>query len=258
MRIGLCAGPEAASEAHAAGVDYLELNVQGHFVPLEDDNAWAANRDAIRSSAVPTTAANCFLPGSLPCTGPDVDAHAVLAYAETAFGRAAEVGAVQIVFGSGGARRIPEGFPPAEAEAQFVEILKGLGPLADRHGVIVVVEPLNTAECNFINSVTEGADLVRRAGHPSIRLLADVYHMGKDNEPPEHIGPSADLLRHAHVATIPDRAAPLPGDTSVAPYLLALKAAGYDGGISFECGFADRARDLAAAVRFVRETWDAA
>ena len=52
-----------------------------------------------------------------------------------------------------------------------------MGVIAQSYGIVVCVEPLNRAESNFINTLQEGAEIVRRVNHPHIRLLADLYHM---------------------------------------------------------------------------------
>src|SRR5690606_26144840 len=84
-------------------------------------------------------AANCFLPGGLKVTGPDVDHARLAAYADTAFHRAASLGIRFIVFGSGGARQIPDGWPHAEGFEQFIRALEICAPLAQKHGVVLVV-----------------------------------------------------------------------------------------------------------------------
>ncbi len=50
-----------------------------------------------------------------------------------------------IVFGSGGARRIPEGFDRQRAHGQLVAFCRMVGPIAREHGVIIAVEPCDFA-----------------------------------------------------------------------------------------------------------------
>jgi sugar phosphate isomerase/epimerase len=70
-----------------------------------------------------------------------VDAARIARYAETAFRRASEAGVEIVVFGSGGARTAPEGYPKKKAIEDFVIALRKVGALAEGHGVSVVVEP---------------------------------------------------------------------------------------------------------------------
>ena len=164
-------GAHAELCAVAGSIDFAEETVQRPLVPEQPDAAFRPP-DGAALAALPITAANVFLPGDLRSTGPDVDLERLRHYALAAFRRARQVGIGIVVYGSGGSRQVDEGFDRARAEQQFVEALRTVGPPAAEAGVTVVVEPLNTAECNLVNSVTEGAEAVRaadaaaRAGDP--------------------------------------------------------------------------------------------
>jgi sugar phosphate isomerase/epimerase len=157
------------------------------------------------------------------------------------------------VFGSGGARQIPDGFPKSEAEQQFVALLRKLGPLGEKHNVTITIEPLNRAECNFINSVGEAAALARACDHPRVRVLADFYHMMRDGQPPNDIAWAGALLRHVHIAEREKRTPPGVAGDDFRPYLAALKEIGYAGRISIECGWSDMAAQAADSVRYLRK-----
>jgi len=252
MRIGICTSVENAAVAKAAGFDYIEEGVKRLLVPESPDEEYAPKRDAARGCGLPVEAACGLLPGNLKCVGPEVDAERFAKYIEATLGRAAEVGIRNVVFGSGGARKVPDGFARDEAADQFVDRLVEMAPIAERTGVTVVVEPLNSSECNFINSLAEGAKLVRRADHPSIRLLADIYHMLMDGEGPEQIAAHAPLIAHCHVAEHEGRRAPGTAKEDLGPYLRALVDAGYNGAISVECRWDDLAAEADGAVRSLR------
>jgi len=250
MHLGLCTSASANAPIVAgSALDYVEENVQSFLAPRDADAAaWQGRLQAARACGKPIRAANCFLPGDLPCVGPKVDRAAIRAWASTAFVRAKQAGIVTIVFGSGGSRRIPEGFDRAEARRQFVDLLRELGPLAAAQGVTLVVEPLNSGECNFITSVDEGAAIVRDAGTPGVRLLADIYHMLKDGEGPDAITRAGDLLKHVHIAEKEKRTAPGVAGDDFAPYLRTLAGIGYDGNLSIESGWQDLASQLPKAL----------
>lgn len=78
-----------------------------------------------------------------------------------------------IVFGSGGARNIPDDFCRAEAWEQLVSFGRLAAGAASRHGVTLGAEPLNRKECNVLNSVKESAAYVHEVGHSHFRLLVD-------------------------------------------------------------------------------------
>lgn len=251
-RLGVCASVASAAAAASAGCDYIEEGVRSFLVPDRPEAEFQAKLELLRGSPLPVAACNSFLPGELKSVGPEARHDDILAYARTAFRRAREAGLKVIVFGSSGSRAIPEGFDAGEARRQFVGLLRRLGQLAREHGVIVAVEPLNRGECNFINTVAEGAAIVREAADPGVRLLADIYHMLCEDEGPESIVAAGALLVHCHIAEEEGRAAPGVHGEDFTPYLDALRRIGYRGGISFEGRWSDIGKELPVAVRTLR------
>ena len=252
MRIGVCTSPEALPAA-AEGVDFLEPTVAGLLCPREDEAAFAPRLAAASRAAAPVEAVNCLIPGEMKTTGPAVDAAALDAYMEVTCGRAARAGVKRIVFGSGGSRKVPEGFDRDEALEQLAGHLKRWGPIAARHDVVLVVEPLNLSETNIINTVNEGAALVREAGHPAVRLLADTYHMARDGDPPDAIRRAGDLIAHVHCAEAVGRVPVGFGGEDHRPYFRALKDIGYDQRIAIEAQWQDLPAELSRAVELLRE-----
>jgi sugar phosphate isomerase/epimerase len=256
MLLGCCTSATANTAFLATStLDYIEENVQAFLVPLQHDAVFAAHLEAAQAAGKPLGAACCFLPGNLPCVGPSVDRSAVLNYAAVAFHRAAQAGIQRIVFGSGGSRRIPEGWAPERAREQFTTLLGELAPLARRNHLQVVVEPLNPGECNFITTVREGAAIVRDVADPSIRLLADLYHMVRAGETAADLAAVTDLLAHVHIAEHAERTAPGVAGDDFRPFLAVLRQAGYDQRISLECGKFDLVTELEAGLATVRQQW---
>lgn len=251
MKFGVCGGPDMARIAKNCGYDYFEWSVGDLLHPREDEQVFADALARAQSVDLPCPAVNVFIPGDLKITGPVVDMQALRAFVSTAMQRAERAGVERIVFGSGGARRIPEGFDPARAWQQLVEFCQMAGPLAAQHGVTIAIEPLNKGETNVINTVGEGAQLAREAGQPNVRLLVDGYHWAKDGDTLEGILESAPLLVHAHVATVDGRRPPRPGD-DCAPFFAALKQAGYNQRVSIEGSISDPANELPAALEIMR------
>ncbi len=237
VTFGICGGPDTFA-ACPEGMDFLECTV-GAMLPREDDAAFAADLPALTGACAPFLAANCFLPGDLKTTGPVIDEAALDAYVDTAFARAKQVGIKRIVFGSGGSRQVPDGFDMEEAFQQMVGHCKRFGPIAAKYDITIVIEPLQLAECNIINTVTEGVRLAKAVDHPNVKVLADFYHMACDGEGPESIVAAGDLLQHVHVAEKEKRTAPGMEGDDLRPYLKALKEIGYDGMISIEASFGD-------------------
>jgi sugar phosphate isomerase/epimerase len=252
-KIGVCTSLNNAGLLRQSGADYIEVGVRWSLVPDKPNAEFDANREAAKACPLPILAANGFLPGLLKCVGPDADHDAVLAYAQTAFERAKQVGIKHIVFGSSGARAIPDGFDRSRAVHQFVALLMKMAPLAAANDVVVVIEPLNSGECNFINTVPEGARIVEAVGHPNVRLLADIYHMLRMDESPEHIRDAGRLIRHVHIAEKEERTPPGVRADDFTGYLQALRDIGYSGRISIECRWNDMLQQLPPAIQTLRE-----
>ena len=235
MQIGLCLDPSTLATLPAPyDFDYIEGHVQNFLLPSAPDAVFVPHADALRACPLPMPASNSFLPPGLKVVGPDVDYPALVHYADTAFRRARSVGMSIIVFGSAGARMMPEGWSAARGFEQYVDALRLLAPLAAAQNVVLVVEPLNRVECNLVNTIVEGAEATRRADHPAVKLLVDLFHMLRNGESPEDIlrvGP----VHHAHLAEDKDRAAPGIHGDDFRPFFRALKKIGYNDRLSIEC-----------------------
>ena len=254
MRFGVCTGSDKAPAVAAAGWDYLELGAASELIPEADEATWAAKRAQLLALPLVPEAFNLFVPRHLRITGPEADFAGLERYVPTALARAAEVGGKVIVFGSAGARNVPEGFPHPEAEAQLLRFLGLCADASEKTGVIVAIEPLNTGESNIIHRVEEGARLARRINRPGVRNLADTFHMEHNSEPLEAIIASGDVLVHAHTADT-SRKAPGTGVYDHVALFRAFQAAGYDARLSIECSFTDFASELETALAHLKQAY---
>lgn len=251
MRFGVCAAPEQAGLLAEAGYDYLEASVAGDLIPEEDEATWSAKRHILESLPLRPEAFNSFVrTGKI--VGPEADPVRLRRYVETALSRASQVGGEIIVFGSGGARQIPDGFSPTRAAEQLREFLGFCADASDQTGVRVVIEPLHRGECNFINLVSEGARLARAVGRPGVRNLADTFHMESEAEPLSAIVEGADVLAHVHTADT-DREAPGTGHYDHAALFRALAQANYDARVSIECRWRDFPAQIGPALTHLKE-----
>jgi sugar phosphate isomerase/epimerase len=238
MRYAVCSNdPAVIADSREAGFDYVEASVPNLVRPSDPEEAFEETLAAYRAAGLPIESANLFLPRKLRCTGPDaVPQDRIAEYAETVCRRLAAAGVPILVFGSGGARKLPEGWPKEEADGQFVALLSRIGPIAERHGVKIAVEPLARVECNYLNTVDEGAALARASGSPAVGVLADCYHWARNGEGAETILAAKDRLIHAHLDTMPNRKAPGVEPYDFVPFFRALVDAGYDGRVTIEGG----------------------
>ena len=122
MRFGCCVGLDKALIVQDAGYDYIELPV-GTVKAESPDSDFEPVLDQVRSLEIVPEAWNCLLPGDLKVTGPEIDKYRMERYLRTAFERIEEIGGEVVVFGSGDARKVPDGFPMDEARDQIVEFV---------------------------------------------------------------------------------------------------------------------------------------
>ena len=184
--------------------------------------------------------------------GADIQHEKILIFAETAFRRARQCGIQTIVFGSGKSRKIPDGFALETAKAQFIELLKQMSVIARKYRIIISLEPLNRKETNFINTLTEGIEIIKTVNHPNLKLLVDIYHMLQEDESAEEIIKAGNLVCHCHIAEKENRTPPGTAGDNFKPFLTALKQIHYRGKISFECRWQNMAEQLPEAVKELR------
>jgi sugar phosphate isomerase/epimerase len=252
-QLGVCTGVNDSTLLSTLGYSYIEEGVRTFLVPEKTDNEFMKNLVLAMQSTLPVKACNSFLPGEMKSVGPEADHAAILKYAETAFCRARKAGVEIIVFGSSGSRKIPEGFSRDESRSQFISLCSNMAPIADKYKITIVLEPLNSGECNFINSVAEGGEIVKAVDHPSFKLLADIYHMKVENENPGNIIKYGQFLRHVHIAEKEGRSAPGSHGEDFSPYFKALKSIGYKGCISVECKWLDLEKQAPLAIKTINK-----
>jgi sugar phosphate isomerase/epimerase len=252
VQIGYCTPLKNVSAAKTAGFDYVELGTT-EIAALGDDDFAAAER-MLRGAGIPTPVTNLFLPATLKVTGPAIDKDAQAAYVGKAFERLARIGVGLVVFGSGGARRVPEGFPADEAFAQLVDFGRRAAGLARQRNITIAVEPLRQQETNIINSAAEGLKLVEAVADKSFQLMVDFYHLASEHESPDIVVRARDHLRHVHVANPNGRVFPLAWDEfEYEPFFANLRRIGYDQRISVEASTQDLNGDAPRSIALLRQ-----
>jgi sugar phosphate isomerase/epimerase len=275
MKFGLCCSPQTLAYSHPqfqdniarlrqVGAEYLEFPVAATS-PEGDAREFDALRSALENAPLRIEAFNSFLPAHHRITGPSVDLKNVLSFCRVALERCKALGGEVVVLGSAGARKVPEGFDPKQAEKQFVQFCRELGPLAAEIGGMICIEPLNAREDNLILSVEHGARIVDEIAHPNVQLLADLYHIELEGEPLENIAAAGTRLRHTHVADV-GRVAPgfaAQGEADFRGFFAALNRAGYDKSTpaarcSFEGSYDDIFVQAKPLISLLRERYSAA
>lgn len=246
--IGIVMDHSRDSLLHAAGYRYVVENLVKYFSPLTvDEPTFEKNLAAFASLRTKIYALNIFMPGDMKLVGPEVNEAAIMRYVEGVFRRCQRAGIHLIVWGSGGARRVPEGFDKGRARDQFIAIARQVSVVARRYGITLALENLNSTETNFITTVADALQVVKAVDQPNFRLCADIYHMLMERESPEVLMSTRKYLIHCDIAEREGRSAPGVHGENFVPYLTALKKIRYKGIIVLECRWTDIDAELMLA-----------
>lgn len=253
LPLGVCTAYQQAAGLKALGYSFVEESVSRFLLPEEGDAIYTQNRQQLEVSSFPIRSYIYFFPGNLKSVGPELHHEAILQRADLALKRAKECGSKIIVFGSGGSRAIPEGFDRAKAKAQHIDLCQKMAPLAEKYGVTLAVEPLNRSETNFINSLAEGVEIIQAVNNPWFKLQCDIYHMLKEDEPPQEIVKYGRYIVHCHLAEKQKRTAPGVAGDDFRPYFRALKKINYQGGLSLECNWSNFNQEVRQGFAVVKK-----
>jgi len=253
---GYCAPCEQSALARQQGWDFIEENAQKFLQGETPDEKWHGV-EMQRRAALPVVAANSLVPGHLKITGPDANLQTLETYMSRVIPRGETTNIRRLVFGSGVARNIPDGFDRCEARKQIIAFLKMTAPILQKHEVIIVIEPLNKGECNIITSVAEAMEYVREVDHPNIQCLVDSFHFWLENESLQNIVDAGTHIRHVHVADKDGRTPPgLSGKADYRPFFASLKKIRYSGIVSIEAKLPDDWSERGKSVlEYMKDQW---
>lgn len=255
VEVGYCVGLKGLDIAKAAGFDYVELGVS-EIAALSDVDFEAALK-RVKDVGIATPNANLFFPSSMRLTGAEPSSpEQQLSYVSKAFARLQQLGVKIVCFGSGGARRVPDGFPKEEAFTQLVALGKRIAPAGGAHDITIVIEPLRKQESNIINSAAEGLELVKAVEHQNFQLLIDFFHLASEKEDPGIVLRAKDHLRHLHMANPQGRVFPLQWEEfEYGPFFANLRQIGYAGRISIEASSKDVPTEGPQAIALLRRAF---
>ena len=255
MKYGVVPGSDGLQAARDAGFDYVEIPLAREVSPLLDDIEREARARVLADSPIPVEAGCGFFPAELKVIGPEANDASISNYVDAVLDESAELGIEIAVFGSGESRNIPDGFPVKEAENQVDALLKMMGDRAQAREITIVIEPLNTQACNWINSVEDAGAIVRRIDLPNVKVLADLYHISVEKEGFHGVLAVGYDIVHVHVSSA-DRSPPKENGADWTSMFRALKALGYDSRLSMECRWTDFEKEAPVALKFLKQTWD--
>lgn len=119
-------------------------------------------------------------------------------------------------------------------EELFIDVARELCQYALHKNVTLILEPVNRYEIDFINSVDEGVQLMKKIDMPNMMLMPDTFHMNIEDKT---IGPelarNIQYIKYVHIADS-NRLAPGEGHIDFQKLFNHLFDAGYDGWLSAE------------------------
>ncbi len=147
-----------------------------------------------------------------------------------------------------------QGQADADGMKSCVEAFRGLAPAAEKEGVTLAFEMLNSIDHvdYMADSSRFGFELARAVGSPRFRVVYDIYHMQRMKEDVlKDILGNLDLICHLHIAGSPRRDFPgIRQEIDYARIVREVNAAGYAGywGQEFPAAGADPLNELEAAL----------
>jgi 5-keto-L-gluconate epimerase len=120
------------------------------------------------------------------------------------------------------------------AEQRFINMVRELCAYAVSKNVTLILEPVNRYEIDFINTVEEGVQLIKKVEFPNMKLMPDVFHMNIEDvtiggELEKHIS----NIAYIHLADS-NRLAPGWGHTNFEQIFWHLKNGNYAGWLAIE------------------------
>jgi sugar phosphate isomerase/epimerase len=129
---------------------------------------------------------------------------------------------------------VEQGEQPEAATGRFVDAARELADYASSRSVTIVLEPVNRYEINFVNSVTDAADLLDCVAKPNVKIMPDLFHMNIEDQTIDgELERFASRVAYIHVADS-NRLAPGQGHTDFRAFFASLRRMRYDGWLTAE------------------------
>jgi hydroxypyruvate isomerase len=155
------------------------------------------------------------------------------AAATIAFNKRAGIGATIVCSGN-----VIDGMTCGQMISAVTEHLKPTVELAEKEGVTLLLEPLNTRVDHagyLIDSSDAGAEICRAIGSERLRLLFDCYHMQiMEGDLLSHMKSQMDVIGHFHAAGVPGRHEIYQGEVNYPYVVKQIEAMGYNGVFALE------------------------
>ncbi len=236
------------------GYDYVELPIAPIIdLPKNDFNKLKGVLDAC---GMRCEVFNLLFPAEIRLTGDKVNRSVISDHLKKVVDIAEQLDTKVIIYGSGPARNVPEGFSKDKAWQQLVEILQEFDEMADSYGITLAVEPYNKKESNIINSTLDGLKLAKDSHGKNAKIVIDYFHSALEKEDADVVLTANEYVSHIHISRPEGRRFVKETDNeNYLPFLNNLKKIGYDSRISVEAFTDDLKIDAIQSLAFLRKVF---
>ena len=139
---------------------------------------------------------------------------------------------------------------------EAAELKTRAAAMAAEYDIKIALEPIRSEETNFINSVGDAYDIIRRLPEcKNLGINPDMYHMYEDGDDFSNLIKYKDYIFNVHMAEPVTRVYPKPGSEEIealyVQFLTALKDADYTGNVSLEAHVKDFKADAIVAFEYL-------
>lgn len=154
--------------------------------------------------------------------------------------RLEQIGCKGLVFGSGYARRLPDGLNISFGDHCMVKLIVDiLLPKLEKTGMKILIEPLHPSLCNYLNTIHHAVKICKMCDSPDVGIVADSYNLMDNNETTEQIVKYAHHIWHVHLSEAKRKCPGNNPSKDFIKFIGALRKAKYTGSISMECQMSD-------------------
>lgn len=256
IKLGACAPFTMADLVAKAGGTHIESGFAMYTNKSDED--FAKEKEILLASPLRPYSMNSMLPGDFELYGTEEQSRAVCDFVRRGMDRAAQVDCKSVCMGSGKARSIPEGMTRDEAADRLATLCARFCEIAGEYGIKIAIEPLRASETNFIHTLDDAYDIIRRVPEcKNLGINPDMFHMYQGNDDFSNLIKFKDYVFNVHIAEPIERTFPKPGNAVCEPmyvdFFTALKASGYTGNVSIEAITKDFAGEVGPTLAYLNE-----
>jgi hydroxypyruvate isomerase len=141
---------------------------------------------------------------------------------------------------------VPAGADPGAVRAAYIANLKFAAAELERHGITLLIEPINTRDMPgfFLNTQAQAYAVVEEIGAPNLKMQMDLYHMQiMEGDLETKLRRYAAYCGHVQLAGVPRRNEPDTGEVRYEHLFGVLDEIGYGGWVGCEYRPAGRTLD---------------